>query len=478
MFGLIVAKELREILGTPRFAATFGVVSILILSAFYLGGRNYQTHREQYEAAGAEDLRQMEGLTDWLQVRPSIYLPPQPLESLVTGVANDVGRSVRVTGMGTLRASGSRYADDPVLATFRFLDLEFLFQVVLSLFAILFAFDLVSGEKERGTLRLAMSNAVPRDTWILGKLAGAFLGLTVPLAIPILAGCLVLVAMGIPMSGDEWLRLALVVVAGMLYVGVFLALSVLVSALTHRSSTSFLVLLVCWIMAVMIVPRSAVALAARSVDVTSFDEILSQRARLRAQLWEEDQKAIQDYLSGGEGEGDPEAMRQRIGRFNEFFQELNDERTRKLEELGARLSEERSNRQAVQERLAFALARISPAAAFSLASFNLAGTALAMPRHYLDQANAYQEVFERFQREKTGSTAAGGIVIRVKTSDAPEEEEEEVAIDPRELPGFDYRPPSLAEVVRGAVADLGLLAFFNVLFFAAAFVAFLRYDVR
>lgn len=477
MFGLIVSKELREILGTPRFAATFGVVSLLVLLSFYLGGRNYQVNREQYEAAVAEDLRQMEGLTDWLQVRPSVHLPPQPLESLVAGVANDVGRSVNVTGMGTLRASGSRYNDDPVLATFRFLDLEFLFKIVLSLFAILFAFDLVSGEKERGTLRLALANAVPRDTWILGKLTGAFLGLTVPLLIPILAGCLLLLAMGIPMAGDDWLRLALVVAAGLLYVGAFLALSVLVSALTHRSSTSFLVLLVCWILAVMIVPRSAVALAARSVDVTSFDEILSQRTRLRAQLWEEDQKAIDEFLSGGEAENDPEAMRQRIGRFNEFFQDLNDKRTRKLEELGARLSEERSNGQALQERLAFGLARVSPAAAFSIASFNLAGTALAMPRHFLDQVNAYQEVYERFQKEKTGASSAGGIVIKIKTSDGPEEEEE-VAIDPRELPGFEYRPPSLAEVVRGAALDLGLLAFFNLFFFTASFVAFLRYDVR
>ena len=41
-----------------------------------------------------------------------------------------------------------------MLAMFRFIDLEFTFQVVLSLFAILFSYDAVCGERERGTLEI------------------------------------------------------------------------------------------------------------------------------------------------------------------------------------------------------------------------------------------------------------------------------------------------------------------------------------
>ncbi|MEE8583230.1 MAG: ABC transporter permease subunit [Acidobacteriota bacterium] len=65
-------------------------------------------------------------------------------------------------------------------------------QIVLSLFAILFAYNAVSGEKEQGTLRLSFSNAVPRDSYILGKAAGSFLALAIPLLILILLGCLLL----------------------------------------------------------------------------------------------------------------------------------------------------------------------------------------------------------------------------------------------------------------------------------------------
>ena len=143
----------------------------------------------QYEAAKTENLRQLEGLTDWLSVRQfRIFLPPQPLASLVGGVSNDIGRTTEVRGRGELSATDSRYSEDPLFATFRFLDLDFTFQIVLSLLAILFAFDSVNGEKERGTLRLALANAVPRHLFITGKLIGSFLGLIVPLLLPIALG--------------------------------------------------------------------------------------------------------------------------------------------------------------------------------------------------------------------------------------------------------------------------------------------------
>ena len=120
----------------------------------------------------------MEGLTDWTRVNSHrIFLPPQPLEVLVSGVSNDIGRTIEMSGRGELSANNSRFNDDPIFAVFRFLDLDFIFQIVLSLFAILFAFDAINGEKERGTLRLAFANAVPRDKYVLGKLTGSFLAL-------------------------------------------------------------------------------------------------------------------------------------------------------------------------------------------------------------------------------------------------------------------------------------------------------------
>ena len=126
-----------------------------------------------------------------------------------------------MAGRGELSSVDSRFNDDPIFAVFRFLDLDFIFQIVLSLFAILFAFDAINGEKERGTLRLTFANPVPKDKYILGKLIGSFLALGVPLLIPILLGCLLLPIFGIHLSGDEWIKLATVIFTGLLYFGVF-----------------------------------------------------------------------------------------------------------------------------------------------------------------------------------------------------------------------------------------------------------------
>lgn len=468
MFRLIVEKELREIISSTKFAVTFLAGAVLILLAFYVGARNFQVSRAQHETALTENLRKMEGLTEWARVEQRIFLPPQPLSALVTGVANDIGRNIHVEGQGDLTAEDSRFNDDPIFAVFRFLDLDFVFQIVLSLFAILFLYDSINGEKQQGTLRLVFSNAVPRDIYILGKGIGAFLALALPLLLPILTGCLLLALMGIPMTGDEWLRLGLVVLAGLLFLGVFLTLSLFVSALTHRPSSSFLILLVSWLFAVLIIPRVAVLTAGRAVEVVSTDEIVFEKSQFRAQLWEEDKKRLSGFRPAGT------TREEMLRDLQHFMQQVGEERAEKLRRFNERLAEQRRNQEAAQRRLAFGLARISPVAAFSLAATNLAGTSIRLKEHYLEQALAYQQAFARFMREKTGGLPSGDIALRImnKTREAP------APIDPHELPAFVFAPRPLKDVIRAALPDLGILCLFIIVFFSCAFVAFLRYDLR
>ena len=50
-------------------------------------------------------------------------------------------------------------------------------------------------------------------------------------------------------------------------------------------------------------------------------------------------------------------------------------------------------------------------------------------------------------------------------------------IDPTKI-RFDFVEESLAEVVERSLLDIGVLALMSIIFFAASFVVFLRYDVR
>ncbi|HTY39291.1 MAG TPA: hypothetical protein VMH23_19400, partial [Bacteroidota bacterium] len=108
MIRLIIEKELKDIIGSTKFAVTFGACAILIILAFYVGGRNYLVGMEQYEAGKKEGLAKLEGVTDWNEVRSTLVsLPPQPIASLVMGVSNDIGRNTEVSGRGELTAEDS-----------------------------------------------------------------------------------------------------------------------------------------------------------------------------------------------------------------------------------------------------------------------------------------------------------------------------------------------------------------------------------
>jgi ABC-type transport system involved in multi-copper enzyme maturation permease subunit len=462
MFRLIVAKELREIISSTKFVVTFLVCSLLIILAFYVGARNYQIARNQYEMALSENLHQMESLTSWRSIDHRIFLPPQPLAALVTGIANDIGRNIQVQERGGMEAQDSMFNDDPIFAVFHFLDLDFIFQVILSLFTILFVYNTVNREKEQGTLRLTFSNAVPRNTYILGKVAGAFLTLTVSLLIPILLGCLLLILMEIPMSGNEWLRLGLVIVSGFLFLGAFATLSLFVSSVTHRSSTSFLILLVTWIFAVLIVPRTSVLLAGQTVDVISSDEMAYER------IMQDDQDSKEALDALIKHKVTTKDMNAAVDQLLKYYNDMNDELAKKNQEVLDRLDERRRNEEARQQRIAFGLARISPASAFSLAATNMAGTSVDLKRHYMEEALRYREIYARFLREKEGDPK--------ETVRPPQQKPK--PINPPELPVFLFEQPSVKDVVRDSVPDLGVLAIFNIVFFAGAFTAFLRYDVR
>ena len=131
-------------------------------------------------------------------------------------------------------------------------------------------------------------------------------------------------------------------------------------------------------------------------------------------------------------------------------------------------------RQREQQSLAFNLARISPTASLALANSALAGTSLELQNRFYDEATAYRKGFNSFLKEKTGINVSGRMMI-MKINDDDEEPE---VIDATELPQFDYQSTALIESFAIAGVDMGILALFNLLFLAGAFISFTRYDVR
>src|SRR5690606_17708339 len=130
--------------------------------------------------------------------------------------------------------------------------------VVLSLMAIVFTYDAISGEREQGTLKLIFSNGVSKSSYLLAKAIGTLLALVVPLLIPILLSLLMVQLSGVVLTGEHWMRLAILFGASLLYFVSFICVGLFVSSVTRHANVSFLVLLMVWIVSVLVVPRLSI----------------------------------------------------------------------------------------------------------------------------------------------------------------------------------------------------------------------------
>ncbi len=490
MLGVLIEKELKSILQSPKFVATFGVCSLLILLSVFIGINEYRASVAQYETATNWVDQQIAEATTFRNLPTRVYRQPDPMQIFVSGVNYDIGRLSQISVEEDVKLEQSAYSDDPIFAVFRYIDFTFIVQVVLSLFAIVFTYDAINGERESGTLKLVLSNPVARGQYLLAKLVGCWLGLTIPLLIPILIGLLLVIAFGVPMLTADWLKVVTLIGVSILYFTFFIALSLLVSALTRQSAISFLLLLVVWITLVLIVPRGAVMAAGQLVKVPTVAEIESQKDRYRADA-QGDLRAtsnlrFQEMMAPAQGFGEAERRAFYSANIDLYTEETNRLRAGMeliIEENNRRVNEILRNAKSEQERFAFLLSRMSPASAFKLTAMNLGGTNTSMKNRYEDQMLAYRETYNSYvetrwqqeQEEQENLLAAqrtgGGRNVNVAGSGNQ-------AIDTSDMPRFIAFEEPLAEVFLASILDFGLLAIFTLIAFAGAFFAFARYDVR
>jgi len=492
MLRTLIEKECKAILLSPRFVGTFLVAALLILLSVGVGIQEYWAF-EKAQAAGehllAEDQAQA---TSWLGFSNRVFRSADPMQIFAGGVHNDIGRFSSVQSMSETKLRQSIYSDDPILAVFRFLDLTFIIQVVLSLFAILLTYDSISGEREQGTLQLTFANAVPRARYLMAKLLGTWLGLSVPLLVPVLLGLLAVILVGIPFDSGHWARFGTLLLAGGLYFTFFITFGLAVSALTRRSSTSFMVLLISWILLVLVVPRAGVVTAVELVPVPSVAQVESRKEGFERREWEKYRKGISSKwrMRQAEIESQPTEDRTEFEDTQTWEWMEQDDRERqqlqaRIAENSRRINEEMRALQAGQQRMGLALTRLSPASSFQLVALEVAGTGLGLRDRYTDSIEEYRDRFSKFVDEQGGNTFS----MRIGHSDDEEEAEEEddaaggwvdqgKPLDLREMPRYEATPLQAAETIAPTIMDLGLLGLLILLSFAVAFTGFLRYDVR
>jgi len=126
---------------------------------------------------------------------------------------------------------------------------------VAPLVGLALGYDAISGEREKGTIRLLLARPIFRDQVINGKALGALatIALALGLSTLILVG-LSSALLGATLDLDLVCRVTLYVLLAILLSFVYYSLSLLVSALTRRASRSLMISLLLWMVFTFVIP--------------------------------------------------------------------------------------------------------------------------------------------------------------------------------------------------------------------------------
>ena len=118
----------------------------------------------------------------------SEIIPPTPLGIFAKGLDENLCRPWQLQEVGFEISSEKQKSLNNLFKLFTAPDLLYVIKVILSLCAMLFAFDIICGEKETGTLRQSLSYRLKRPILIIGKWIGGFTSFILPFFIAVLLG--------------------------------------------------------------------------------------------------------------------------------------------------------------------------------------------------------------------------------------------------------------------------------------------------
>jgi ABC-2 type transport system permease protein len=276
VIGTLVKKEFLVNIVSPRFVIGFVLCLVLIPFSILINISSFSERTGQYRIDRAAAEKAAAEVRVYSTLRPEVVLPPEPLSIFGKGLSGQVGNRIKIAlGEKPLLATGKTASgDNPFLASFVSVDFVDIAAIVFSLLALLFSYDAFTREKEDGTLKLQMSNALSRSTALAGKLLGIFATVIPVLVFSFaLSAVLVLLSRDVAFPAVDWGRIVLLFGLSLVYLAVFVFLGALVSARSRSSVTSLIICLFLWVLFVFILPVVASNFAESFVGTASRDNL-------------------------------------------------------------------------------------------------------------------------------------------------------------------------------------------------------------
>jgi len=505
----IAKKELLLNLMTFKFAV--GTVLCVVLMVVFMPVlvNDYQQRLKDYNAnvsATQAELQEAKVYdTLLLGWKHFVYRPPTIFSVFSKDIANQVGDSV---GIGYYRipelSAGSKEIN-PYVSILPTLDISLIFKIVISVLALLVACDVISNERERGTLKLMLSASVARYQVLSGKLLAGLMTLFIPVTIAFITGLLFWqFSPMVDLTGANWARIGLLYLASLLFISIMYHFGLFASCLTKRSSSSLLLTLFFWMFFIVVVPNASHHLAT-SIRPLGPEEAIDERLK---EIRERQRKESRELEKQVPFKGEMIDIDEGMGRFyvicDQEAIEAQQKRNTLLEPLNIRHAEERWKVQHTsienlfkQKRLADAILWASPISLYGAVTSALAGTDASSCQDFVKAAREYRQEVINYIRSKTDNfslprffTPFGAVDTEIiKKYNDPKTDAQEIEkwkeikiaqaepINLDDFPPFTWKPDVAAAIIRN-IPNLSALIIINVLLFVLSFVAFLKYDVR
>ena len=311
-------------------------------------------------------------------------LPPAPLGPVAVGQRDLLPQVVELTTRPRFVEAGHDDGSSPTRRALGPFDVAFVIVFLLPLVIVATTYDLLSGERERGTLALVLSQPVSLTGFVLGKATQRAVLLVSAAVATCWAGAWIGGARAA--SPGAWLTFGALVAVYALF---WIALSVAVNAWGRSSAANALALVGAWLTLVIVVPGLGGAAAdwlhptPSRVELVNLARSASSDATAR--------------LTAVEGDHGREVTRATGARAIVAQQEVE----QRVRPVVRRFREQLTRQQALVHRLGFA----SPALLLHEGLTDIAGSGVARHQHFDHQVDAFHERWKELLFAKARASA-------------------------------------------------------------------------
>jgi len=465
-----------------RFVALLVMCLLLIPLTLSTNYRNYHQNLVDYQEAVKLVNIEETTVNPKLPLEPErevskLILKPTPLSVFANGLADSLPSYLGITRNGITQGAPALVSSLSQL--FGYFDFLFVVGTVFSLLALLFTFDAVAGEREAGTLRITLANALPRDLFLWSKLIGGYVVFAVPFLVSLLFGLLILVWQGFPLGEPEiFPQVISLTLVSLLYIAVFFAIGVVISTYVDNSKTALIVAFTFWVFAVLIAPRGAFVVAKLVAPTQTQQTVYMEKTALRNNLTKDKEEKLGEKMAlafaNNEGSiglnlSDPETQK----KMDKLRGPIDEQFRLEFQNQAGKIDRDYQREKDRQEQIGEMLSRIAPTSSLTYFAMNLTQTGtLKRDTYFQTGERYYDQLDDSYFSGISGDVLAQVMQLAKRTKhDSSESETEEI------LPPPTLTEPALSDTLRRSAMDVFLLGFFALAFTVVAFLKFFRSDI-